>query len=242
MTTVFVHGSPETAALWDPLRSALDRDGIALELPGFGTARPEGFGATMQEYEAWLTGELEALDSPIDLVGHDWGGILTARLATTTAGLLRSWATDAAPAVEPDFTWHDLARTWQTPGDGEAFWADLLDDPPAAAELLTAVGVPAEDAPAMAAALDQTMVDCILDLYRSATDLGRDWGHHGQASPNGLVIAGDADLLGNVDKSRATAEALGAEVAIIEGGGHWWPLDSPEAGARALESFWSRCS
>jgi len=239
MTTVFVHGSPETTTVWDPLRAALDRDSTALALPGFGCPRPDGFGATMQEYEAWLAAELEALDEPVDLVGHDWGGILTARLATTRDDLFRSWASDAAPAVEPTFTWHDLALLWQTPGGGEAFWAGLLADREEAAGLLAAVGVPAEHAPAMAAAVDQTMVDCILDLYRSATTLGADWGHEGHAAPNGLVLAGDADALGNVDTSRATATALGAELAVIEGGGHWWPLDSPEAGARTFEAFWS---
>ena len=40
MTVVFVHGSPETAELWDPLRAVLSRDAVALSLPGFGAPRP----------------------------------------------------------------------------------------------------------------------------------------------------------------------------------------------------------
>ena len=60
MPVVLVHGVPETPAIWDPLRSAPRRqDVVALQLPGFGCARPDGFGATKEEYVDWLVGELE---------------------------------------------------------------------------------------------------------------------------------------------------------------------------------------
>lgn len=242
MTTVFVHGVPETPAVWDRLRAQLDRESTTLTLPAFGCPRPAGFGATMQEYEAWLVAELEGMDQPIDLVGHDWGGILTARLVTTRDDLVRSWVTDAAGAVEHDFSWHDTARIWQTPGEGEAFFAGLMADRTQAAALLAAFGVPSADATGMAEAVDQTMVDAILDLYRSATDIGTEWGHQGHASPQGLVLVGGADPLGNVERSRGAASALGAELAVIEDGGHWWPLDSPEEAAEVLQSFWARCT
>ena len=55
MTAVFVHGVPETPAVWHSLLAALDRpDAVALSLPGFDGARPAGFGATMDEYVGWL--------------------------------------------------------------------------------------------------------------------------------------------------------------------------------------------
>ncbi len=84
MTVVLVHGVPETAAVWDPLRAALGRDDAeALSLPGFGAPRPEGFGATKEEYVDWLIGEIERLqaDGPVDVVGHDWGGVIAWALA-----------------------------------------------------------------------------------------------------------------------------------------------------------------
>ena len=77
MPAVLVHGVPETSALWDGLVPLLGRDDVVtLQLPGFGTPRPDGFGATKEEYVDWLVGELESRqgDGPIDLVGHDWGG------------------------------------------------------------------------------------------------------------------------------------------------------------------------
>jgi pimeloyl-ACP methyl ester carboxylesterase len=239
MTTVFVHGVPETAAIWDRLRAALDRESIVLSLPGFGVPRPEGFGATQDEYVEWLVGQLSALDGPVDLVGHDWGGILTARLVTTDAVPLHSWVSDAVGAVSPSFVWHDLAKVWQTPGDGEAFFAGLMADRVEAAGLLAAVGVPPADATVMAEALDQTMVDSILDLYRSSTTLGQDWGHEGPAMANGLVLVGGADALGDVAGSQTKADLMGAQFTALDGGGHWWPLDSTDAAAQRLETFWS---
>ena len=58
---VFLHGVPETAALWDKVRAEFDEETVALSLPGFGCARPDGFGATKDDYAAWLVGELEIL-------------------------------------------------------------------------------------------------------------------------------------------------------------------------------------
>jgi pimeloyl-ACP methyl ester carboxylesterase len=58
MPAVFVHGLPETSRIWDSLRRTLDRDSIALALPGFGTDRPAGFTATKDAYAEWLADQL----------------------------------------------------------------------------------------------------------------------------------------------------------------------------------------
>jgi pimeloyl-ACP methyl ester carboxylesterase len=120
MTAVFVHGVPETPAVWHGLLAALGRpDTVTLSLPGFDTARPAGFGATMDEYAAWLAAELERLGDPVDLVGHDWGGGFVVRVVSTRPGLVRSWVTDAAGVGDAGFEWHDFAKIWQTPQAGE---------------------------------------------------------------------------------------------------------------------------
>lgn len=77
---VFVHGVPETASLWDKVRSHIEAESVALTLPGFGCPRPDGFGATKDEYVEWLVAELDTFDEPVDLVGHDWGASLTYRV------------------------------------------------------------------------------------------------------------------------------------------------------------------
>jgi len=116
MPAVFVHGVPETTAIWRQLLTHLSRrDVVTLSPPGFGAPVPDGFAATADAYFDWLVGELERLDGPIDLVGHDWGGGHVLRVAIQRPDLIRSWATDIAGCMDPDYVWHDLARTWQTP-------------------------------------------------------------------------------------------------------------------------------
>jgi pimeloyl-ACP methyl ester carboxylesterase len=121
MTVVLVHGNPETAAIWDDLREQLGRDDvIALSPPGFGAPVLDGFGATSDDYAAWLATEVAKLPGPIDLVGHDWGGGHVMRLVIAQPELVRSWAMDIAGCFDPEYVWHERAQVWQTPGAGES--------------------------------------------------------------------------------------------------------------------------
>ena len=82
---LFVHGVPDTPALWNPLIAALGLkpgDYLAPALPGFGTEKPAGFRSTKDEYAAWLVAQMEAAGGPVHIVGHDWGALLTLRAAS----------------------------------------------------------------------------------------------------------------------------------------------------------------
>ncbi len=245
MPVVLVHGVPETSAVWDPLRSHLTRsDVVALQLPGFGTARPAGFGATKEDYVDWLAAELFAIGEPVDLVGHDWGGGFTVRLVSTRPELVRSWVTDCAAIGTADFEWHDFAKIWQTPGEGEDFFAGQLAATVAErAVVYETLGVPADQAVNMGGWVDQTMVDCILTLYRSALDVGKEWApDFRDIAPPGCVTIPSDDPFLSADGARAAAEATGARVTDLESLGHWWMLQDPAAGAAALEAFWATLS
>jgi len=245
MPTVLVHGVPETPALWDPLRAHLGRDDVvALQLPGFGCERPPGFGATKEEYVSWLVAELETLPGEIDLVGHDWGGGFVVRVVSTRPDLVRSWVTDAASLGDAGFEWHDLAKVWQTPEAGEAFWEQQLAMPSeSAAGTLDAFGVPAEQALIMAGWVDKTMADSILALYRSAVDVGREWSREFESVPApGLALVPADDPFLHVAAARAAARRAGAKVADLPGVGHWWMLQDPVRGAAVLEDFWASAS
>lgn len=246
MPAVFLHGVPETSAVWEPLLEHLHRDDVdATSLPGFGCARPAGFGATKDEYVAWLTREVEArrAEGPIDLVGHDWGGGFVVRLVSTRPELVRSWVTDAAAVGDVDFAWHEFARIWQTPGAGEEFFEQQLAVPAEQrAGLFEQFGVPRERAVAMTR-VDRTMADCILALYRSAVDVGREWGPEFRAVPApGLVVVPSDDPFLPADRARTAAAAAGAKVAELPGLGHWWMLQDPARGAAVLEDFWASLS
>jgi pimeloyl-ACP methyl ester carboxylesterase len=98
MPAVFVHGVPDTTAVWRPLLSHLSRtDVVCLALPGFGNAPPAGFIPGKEAYVAWLLAELAKLSGPIDLVGHDWGSLLVTRAMSVAPDLARTWCGGGGP-------------------------------------------------------------------------------------------------------------------------------------------------
>jgi pimeloyl-ACP methyl ester carboxylesterase len=245
MTAVFVNGNPETAAIWGPLLTELDRsDVLCLSPPGFGAPIPEGFDCTVLSYRDWLAAELEALGEPVDLVGHDVGGGIVIRLAMTRPDLLRTWASDSLGVYDPEYTWHDMARTWQTPGAGERLVADLLGgSPEERAERMAGLGMSRPVAEQLAAGQGPEMGRAILGYYRSAiqpvmAELGRDL--PAAAQRPGLAVIGTADhFVGSEDMRRRSAARAGARAEILDGLGHWWMVQDPARAARVLASFWA---
>lgn len=243
MTVVFVHGNPEVAAIWDSLRAELGIDSIALSPPGFGSPVPAGFDATSDSYADWLIAELEQFDRPVDLVGHDWGGGHVMRAATRRPDLVRRMVTDIAGTGDPEYVWHDMAQLWQTPGDGEAFVEGMSAVAPGQrAENFVAAGMSPEGARACAEASGPEMGACILALYRSAVQPKMtEWADEFAALPGRpptlVVIASQDHYTGGEALARRTAERWGAEVAVLEGLGHWWMMQDPAAGAAMLHRF-----
>ncbi len=218
----------------------MDDESIALSMPGFGCERPEGFGATKDDYVHWLLGELDRIDGPIDLVGHDWGAGLTYRVATAHGDRLRSWAADVGNVMHPRYEWHDFAKIWQSPGDGESFFRDQLSSPlEGQAQVFEALGVEHDDALAMARWADETMGECILDLYRSATpNPYADWSDAWCiTTAPGLVLCPTDDPFGDALLSREVADTLGARHELVSGVGHWWALQAPDDAATLLREF-----
>jgi pimeloyl-ACP methyl ester carboxylesterase len=245
MPAVFVHGVPETPAVWDTLRAELHRDDvITLQLPGFGCPRPDNFAATKEAYVAWLIGELEQLQGqgPIDLVGHDWGGGFVLRTVSTRSDLVRSWVTDIAGMGDVDFEWHAVAKIWQTPGDGEDFFTAQFSQSVEDRAALYAAGfsIPLEAALVMNRAMDDTMAGCILDLYRSAVDVGIEWAPEFHDIPKpGCVILADDDPFLVPELARRAAARAGARLTEINDVSHFWMLQDPVRSAAALEAFWA---
>jgi pimeloyl-ACP methyl ester carboxylesterase len=244
MPAVLVHGVPETPAVWEYLRSELNRSDIVTpQLPGFGCPRPSGFGATKEEYVRWLISELETLaaQGPIDLVGHDWGGGFVVRVVSTRPDLVRSWVTDAAGIGDVEFEWHEFAKIWQTPGAGEEFFEQqTAGTPEERGSVFEMFGVPADRAVTLASWGDEVMAECILALYRSAVDVGTEWGPDFRDIPKpGLVILPTEDPFLAAAGAESAAANAGAALTKLEGIGHWWMLQDPGRGAQALESFWA---
>jgi pimeloyl-ACP methyl ester carboxylesterase len=245
VTAVFVNGNPETAAIWDALLEKLERrDTLRLSPPGFGAPIPDGFTCTGPAYRDWLIGALEALGQPVDLVGHDVGGSATLRVAMARPDLLRSWVSDSLGTYDPDYVWHDLARGWQSPETGETSVAELLGGPlEERADRLVGLGIPRPIADQIAPAQGPEMGRAILAYYRSAAqpamaELGRSL--PAAAARPGLAIVGTEDqLVGSEDMRTRSAARAGAQVARLEGLGHWWMVQDPALAAATLTSFWA---
>lgn len=244
MTVVLVHGNPETAAIWDLLVDALDRDDVVrLSPPGFGAPLPGGFPATDVAYRDWLERELDRLGTAVDLVGHDWGGAHVVNVVMHRPELVRSWASDSVGLFHPGYVWHDLAQVFQTPGAGEELVDTMLrgsvEDRSAQ---LSALGIPADIATSIAAAQDRDMGQAILQLYRSARQprmaeagLGLP---NAAARPGLCMLPTEDPFVGPGEARREAADRAGARTVVLEGLGHWWMVQDPARGAQALTDFW----
>lgn len=243
MPAVLVHGVPDTAGMWDRLREHLGReDVVALSLPGFAAPVPDGFGATKEEYVGWLAERLAEQGEPVDLVGHDWGGMLVQRVASLHPDLIRTIACGSGP-VDSAYEWHPMAQAWQTPEVGEQVMEGLVALPTAdLAAGLAAGGAPAELAPRQAAEIDERMAGCILSLYRSALAPGEEWEDAIAAMPRrpALLLHGRDDAFVPVETAQRMAGRLDAELVVFDGCGHWWPWARAAETAIALEELWAR--
>ncbi|WP_193047001.1 alpha/beta fold hydrolase [Mycolicibacterium baixiangningiae] len=244
MTVVLVHGNPETDAVWGPLVDALRRtDVVRLSPPGFGSPLPSGFSATFLAYRDWLVDELQRIDGPVDLVGHDWGGGHVVNAVMHRPDLVRSWASDVVGLFDRDYVWHDMAQGFQTPETGEQLVAMMQDGSVEdRAQQLVTYGIPADVATSFAAAQGPEMGQAILALYRSArqpalADAGRAL-ENAAARPGLSLSATEDPFVGTQEMRRRAAERAGARTEVLDGLGHWWMVENPAAGAAALTRFW----
>ncbi len=248
MTVVLVHGVPETAAVWDPLVEELGKlgetDPLRLSPPGFGAPVPDGFVATMDGYRDWLIAELESIDAPVDLLGHDWGGGHVLNVAIGRPDLMRTWVSDVLGVLDPDYVWHDMAQQWQTPEVGEAVVAGFAAMSVAErTEFLAGAGMSADVAAGVAPGIDDVMGQCILTLYRSAAQpavaLAGERLEAAAARPGMALLPTEDGFVGSIELPRRSARRAGARIEPLEGLGHWWMTQDPAGAARVLVDFWS---
>lgn len=247
MTVVLVHGVPETAAVWDLLVDQMtelgETDVRRLSPPGFGTPVPDGFAATMSGYRDWLAAELESIDKPIDVVGHDWGGGHVLNVVMARPELVRTWVSDIPGVFDPEYVWHDLAQQWQTPDVGETAVAEFVAMTVAdRAEFLTGAGMAADIASRVSPGIDEVMGRSILTLYRSAAQpvvakAGESL--DAAAATSGLALLPTEDhFVGTDEQKRRAAARSGARVEVLDGLGHWWMTQDPAGSAQVLVDFW----
>lgn len=224
--TYFLHGVPDTPHMWQPLIQALnlaETDYTAPALPGFTAPPPAGFSSTKEAYVDWyidLIGQEVERTGPVNLIGHDWGALITVRVASLRPEWVRTWCV-ANALPHPDYSWHRMAKLWQMPIIGELVMAATRKE--AMCKALHAAGLPADMASLEAAHWSPHMRRAILKLYRSAKTAGADWWADLTSLPSetGLVFWGDDDPYVPVWVAESFCEHTGAPLMRQANTGHW---------------------
>ena len=241
---VFVHGVPDTPALWEPLIAALGLkpgEWLAPALPGFGRAVPAGFTCTKDAYADWLIAELEKLNGPVHLVGHDWGALLVLRAASLRRDLVSSWSVTNA-VIDPEYRGHQNARIWATPILGELSMLAIRNK----ARIETAFvagGMPTALAKQEVPHIDKTMRQSILKLYRSADGLRfkGPWVDDLAKLPrHGQVFWGANDAFVQLSVAERFARKWDIPLHVEQGAGHWACYERAAEFAAVLRTHWSR--
>ncbi|HPE48652.1 MAG TPA: alpha/beta hydrolase [Hyphomonas sp.] len=240
---VFIHGVPDTPALWAPLTGALGlqpADYSAPALPGFGTPLPAGFSCTKDAYAEHLVGHIEGLGTKVHLVGHDWGALLALRVASLRPDLVRSWCVTNA-VIDPDYRGHQTARMWATPLLGEFIMLNMRNKKQLEAGLIQS-GMPADLAKKEVPHIDKTMRQSILKLYRSAVGLRfsgawvTDLAH--LPSP-GQLFWGETDPYVDLSVAERFSKQHGVPLHVERGVGHWACAERAEQFAAVLKALWA---
>ncbi len=199
------------------------------------------------EFRDWVVAQLEPIvaeQGPVDLVGHDWGGLHVANVAMTRPDLLRSWASDTLGMLDPGYEWHSFHLIWQGEGTGEAWVQDMLDrGVEGRAAWFVERDVDPRVARSLAAGFDATMGDTMLKLYRATlqpklTELGAHL-ERAAARPGLALMAGGDPFVGTEEQRNRQAARAGAKVEVLPKVRHWWMAEDPELGAAALNRFWA---
>lgn len=239
---IFLHGVPDTPAMWTPLIRELDLSNdeyLAPALPGFVGPPPAGFTSTKEQYVDWFIIELEQAvtqSGPVDVVGHDWGALIVVRAASLRPELFKSW-TIANAAPHPDYKWHRMARLWQMPIVGELVM--LAARRKAMQRALTEAGFPPDLAAIEAKHWSSEMKRAILRLYRSARNAGSDWYPDLKFLPSrGLVFWGEEDPYVPSWVAEKFSKQTGARLLTQPDVGHWSIIERAERLANLLKEHW----
>ncbi|MEM9055444.1 MAG: alpha/beta hydrolase [Pseudomonadota bacterium] len=240
---VFLHGVPDTPAIWTPV---IDKLGLPSEtvhtpaMPGFGVDIPNEFDCTKEAYVDWFLDYVSALHDehgPVDVIGHDWGALITVRAVSLRPDLFATWTiSNAAPHV--DYRWHRMAKLWQTPLVGELI--QMLTRPKALAKALAEQGLPMDLVKHEAAAFDGRMKRAILKLYRSARNASREWvSGVDQMHDRGLVFWGEQDPYVPHWVGTAFAERTDARMVSLPDAAHWSIIEKTDQLASELKTLWA---
>lgn len=127
--TLFLHGNPDSADLWDGVTELL-RDGfrcLAPDLPGFGRSGDAGdLDCSLDGFARLVEAMVDGIGiaEPINLVVHDFGGPIGLSWAVKNPARVRRLVA-INTIYSSRYRWHRWARIWRTPLLGELSLANM---------------------------------------------------------------------------------------------------------------------
>jgi haloalkane dehalogenase len=240
---LLVHGYPESSYMWRGVLSVLAAAGfhaIAPDLAGFGDSEPDPPGTWERHVEALERFRTRLGLDELALVVHDWGGLIGLRWACDHPGA--AWALGISDTgFFADGRWHGLARALQTEGEGEEFVDGMTEEGFAAMLGQVSSGIRGDDAREYFKAFaDEPRRRGQLELYRSG-DFSQLAPYEGRLAALGvptLLLWGEDDPFAPVaGAERFQREIPGAELAVVEGTGHFVVDEAPERYGELLAGF-----
>jgi pimeloyl-ACP methyl ester carboxylesterase len=232
---LYLHGTPSSSDEWTGL---LERTGgLAPDLPGFGRSGKRG------DLDYTPAGHVRFLDRLLGALGvervrlcvHEWG-VVGLRWAIENPGRVERVVVVNGVPLLPGFAWRGPARLWRAPAAGEVAMGLMTSRPVLRRATRRAAGapLPAPVLDAMHAHFDQGTQRALLRLYRAATPtaLAGAGAGLGDIGAPALVLWGAADPDLPPRWGAAYAEALGAELVLVDGAGRWPWLTDPAAADR----------
>ena len=167
------------------------------------------------EAGAWLAGQLEALDAPVDLAGHSLGALISVRVAAQRPDLIRRLVLISPPGIAPRRT--PLSYAWP-------LVRTVTRTRPAFLARLTYDGLRAGPRNLARGGLHVTMADVRGELATVEAPTLLVWGAHDRVVP--------------VTEAPAWIEHLrNARLVVLQGASHVPMVESPDELAAAIVAF-----
>ena len=248
---LLLHGVPETSSCWDDLAprvAATGRRVLAPDLPGLGGSAytgPYDAPSLLRQLAALVEAET---DGAVDVVGHDWGGVLALALAGERPELVRRLAV-------ANTAWRQVpARALHVPAFATPVLPELVFRVAGrqVVDLMLRLGWKADRpldpdrrAEYEAAYSDPEKVSAMLGYYRAAARPRLRALLPGQPEPAGqprvaaertLVVWGAGDPVLPVSLAEGIAKDLGPDTVVVTvpGAGHFVVEEAPDVVAEAV--------
>lgn len=239
---LLLHGFPQTSGSWQGVATRLAATGrrvVAIDQRGYSPgARPAEVAAyALPTLIADVCGLIDALGGPVDLVGHDWGGVVGWQVAARHPDRVRTWtalstpnqlALNAVLAVDDEQRQRfGYIRAFREPGRAEAA---LLGEDARRLRELYGGAVAADRVEADVAVLSQPgALTAALNWYRAMSPHDADG--LGLVTVPTSYLWGTADIAFGRRAAEATGDFVDADYTFVppDGVSHWLPDEAPDA-------------